>query len=1740
MHKKRIFKFFRSTVSVALAVSLMLGEIGTGVGTVYAGSSQPQMNEVMTESETEVSEAEVNGGSEYGLLDSIQDGAILHCFDWKYNDIKDELPNIAAAGFTSVQTSPAQRAGGEVWYMLYQPQSFSISSNALGSKSDLEALCSEAEKYGIKIIVDVVANHMRGDGTDVDGNMSKNNHPDFWHHDDLDSGRNIDWNNRYQVTHGRIGMYDLNSEHAEVQNIIAGYISELQGAGVDGIRWDAAKHISLPSEQCNFWPAVTSQGLFHYGEILKGPDDRNSGNEAIMKEYTNYMTVTDNEYGAWVRSAFEGGRTPEAIGKWSEKGVPKNRLIYWAESHDTYSNDGEYGEATQYVDQNIIDRAYAIVAAQAKSSVLYFSRPHAKNKGSIMAGAKGSTAFTSKEVAAVNHMRNACVGQKEYYVNGNGVAAVCRESGATIVKGSGSGQVSVQNGGGLVAPGTYIDEVSGSTWTVTSSTISGNIGSSGIAVIYNQGAAGAGVSASVSDGSSFTTETLDVTFTVSNAKSAKYSINGGAATDFSGSVKLTLGADTAFGSSVSVKITATNEEGKTTEKTFTYKKKEAGKVQKNTVYFTKPSGWGNPNIYAYVSGVADSALVGAWPGTGMTDEGNGVYSYTFADSVSTAKVIFNDGANQTPEDEEGKECGYDYISGKAYEYVTDWKEVPVSGNNTPTPTKKPENTPTTKPTNTPTTKPENTPTTKPENTPTTKPTNTPVPDGPDVTASMADGASFDTETTTVKLTLSNADKGTYSVDEGPVKEFTGSADVVIGKGKIADRDVTVKVTATGAGKTTEKTFTYKKNYAADIVAAPEETVDEAEVNAAPDTTYATNPKGQVGSKKTIKSAADFDDSMIIAQGVANDDPAAFKGPHEAPKFDLYAMYGAWDDTNIYIGLQYTNVIDVVAPEQNAPQEDRGKPYSEDADIPQMLLFDTGSDDYTDGSTNDTKQTTAWAIDVKYSGAAKVDKIYCYSPKKNIVNQAFFPVTGGVVDYKNVIKTDYHYVNTQQGDTFEEHVIPGTAISWEDGFIGSAMYGIKSNGYLGYTPADLESSSAEWVDFLKESHNEKYDSFCILTLPLSLLGVTAEQVQQNGIGVMSVASYGESGIGSLPMDMTMLDNALEAYSQDDSTSNEKEDADVVSAALARLGGKADVTVTPSKKPTPVVEATVTPTTAVATPTPVPEGILHVNFGADRSAPQYNTTALSVKAEAAGGKEPYSYEFFVDGQSVQSGATDTYTWQNGTAGAHKIKVIVTDAVGKTVSCEKDYDLESNGEVIATATPTSTPIVGPSNTPTPHPTNPTQPTSTVIPTPTTAPVIPTEAPSYLALTKFTVGCKTNDGTYKVGDEFIMRADSTGANGTPLYMFTYILNGEEVIVKNYGPENETSFIPETAGSYGFKVYVVDSGNTENPSVETGEIIVKENLNPTPTVQPGVTSIPGATVTPIPVVTVRPGETATPTPAVTQKPEVTEVPVITGIIPTPTHKVTVAPINTATPKPTKPTQKPTQKPTSPVQKPTSPATQGTVEKGTIVVDEATGNDYTVTSTGSNKTVKFTEYFGTKTTVVIPDVIKVGNANYKVTEISASAFKNNKKIKTVTIGNNVTKIGASAFSGCTSLQSVKLAKNVKTIGDKAFYNCKKLSSITLSSKLTTIGKQAFFKCTSLKKITIPSKVKKIGTKAFYGCKKLKNITIKTKKLKSSNVGKHAFKGIYSKATIKVPKSKLKTYKKLLKSKGVSSKTKIKK
>mgnify|MGYP002301949402 FL=1 len=94
---------------------------------------------------------------------------------------------------------------------------------------------------------------------------------------------------------------------------------------------------------------------------------------------------------------------------------------------------------------------------------------------------------------------------------------------------------------------------------------------------------------------------------------------------------------------------------------------------------------------------------------------------------------------------------------------------------------------------------------------------------------------------------------------------------------------------------------------------------------------------------------------------------------------------------------------------------------------------------------------------------------------------------------------------------------------------------------------------------------------------------------------------------------------------------------------------------------------------------------------------------------------------------------------------------------------------------------------------------------------------------------------------------------------------------------------------------------------------------------------------------------------------------------------------------------------------------------------------------------------------MIPDTITYSEVTYKVTALSAGAFRNCKKLTKITIG-----------------------KNVETIGKDAFRSCKKLKQITIKTeKLTakSIGKNAFKAIRKNAAIRVPKTQKKLPTLA---------------------------------------------------------------
>lgn len=96
----------------------------------------------------------------------------------------------------------------------------------------------------------------------------------------------------------------------------------------------------------------------------------------------------------------------------------------------------------------------------------------------------------------------------------------------------------------------------------------------------------------------------------------------------------------------------------------------------------------------------------------------------------------------------------------------------------------------------------------------------------------------------------------------------------------------------------------------------------------------------------------------------------------------------------------------------------------------------------------------------------------------------------------------------------------------------------------------------------------------------------------------------------------------------------------------------------------------------------------------------------------------------------------------------------------------------------------------------------------------------------------------------------------------------------------------------------------------------------------------------------------------------------------------------------------------------------------------------------------------------------------------------------------------------------------------------------VSYPVTSIAANAFKGQKTIRKVVIGANVTSIGKKAFKGCSNLKKVVVKSKKLQT--VGAKAFAKINKKAVIKVPKGKMKAYKKIFKKKTGVKKSMLKK
>ncbi|CAD5221708.1 unnamed protein product [Bursaphelenchus xylophilus] len=319
---------------------------------------------------------------------------MVHLFEWKWNDIAQECENfLSKNGYGAVQISPPNEhiminENNDVpWFVRYQPVSYQLNSRS-GNETELQDMIRRCNAVGVRIIVDVVLNHMVGvnqkAGQDkrwssgashfdaaqgveyfpgVPFNKSDFNDP-LCNHDI--EGPDYQHNAAHVKECRLVGLLDLNQGKPEVREKMIKYLNNLIEFGVAGFRFDASKHM---------WPdhlKLILDGMNNLRSDIFGENQRpfvvheviDRGGEAVkVDQYLEIGRYTNFNFGAAVASAIRKEFDVAELRNMGDGFRYGNKesfnVLNFIDNHDnqrdeypyvvTYKNQGQYVQAVAYM-----------------------------------------------------------------------------------------------------------------------------------------------------------------------------------------------------------------------------------------------------------------------------------------------------------------------------------------------------------------------------------------------------------------------------------------------------------------------------------------------------------------------------------------------------------------------------------------------------------------------------------------------------------------------------------------------------------------------------------------------------------------------------------------------------------------------------------------------------------------------------------------------------------------------------------------------------------------------------------------------------------------------------------------------------------------------------------------------------------------------------------------------------------------------------------------------------------------------------------------------------------------------------------------------------------------------------------------------------------------------------------------------------------------------------------------------
>lgn len=264
-----------------------------------------------------------------------QPRAIFHAFDQPFTAIAGFVCELANQGYSHVQIPPAQKSStpaGE-WYFRYQPIDFT-SIDGRGTEAELKQLIDKAHACQMKVIADVVFNHMTS-------------HPSFAGLEQFPGLHKSDFHARCEIDYGdgetdsEISCWlngdlpDLKQESERVRKLQKRHLKKLLALGIDGFRFDAAKHMepSFVKEYIEFIDRESRGATWNYLEVIGDQD-------TALTRYNGIAAVTDFTLYGTLTAAFKASgdlrslRIPLAL--------DDSRSVTFGGNHDTRRKIGSH------------------------------------------------------------------------------------------------------------------------------------------------------------------------------------------------------------------------------------------------------------------------------------------------------------------------------------------------------------------------------------------------------------------------------------------------------------------------------------------------------------------------------------------------------------------------------------------------------------------------------------------------------------------------------------------------------------------------------------------------------------------------------------------------------------------------------------------------------------------------------------------------------------------------------------------------------------------------------------------------------------------------------------------------------------------------------------------------------------------------------------------------------------------------------------------------------------------------------------------------------------------------------------------------------------------------------------------------------------------------------------------------------------------------------------------------------